>query len=107
MSKVGDFLGTESGQDALGSAISSLFGAIGGAFGNKNQRDLARENANNERELLDKKLKLAELEKETELAKINAMLNLPKKSKLPLYIGIGVGSVLVIGIVIFVAKRNR
>jgi len=107
MSIAGDFLGTKSGQDALGTAIGSLFGTIGGAIGSKQQRDLARENANAQRELLDKQLQLAQIGRDTELAKINAMLNLPKSSKLPLYIGIGVGSVLVIGVVIFAVTRNR
>ena len=107
MSAVGNFLSTEAGGNAIGSAISSIFGAVGGAIGSKAQRDLARENANTQKELMDKQLQLAQLSKETELAKLNAMLNMPKGSNLPLYIGLGVGSLLVIGLVVFAVRRNR
>lgn len=106
MSAVGDFLGTEAGGNALGSAINSLFGTIGQAFGDKAQRDLARENANNSKYLIDKQLELAKINQETELAKLKGQMPI-NKSKLPLYIGIGVGSVLVIGLVIFAVTRNK
>ena len=106
MSVVGDYLSTEAGGNAIGSAINSLFGTIGQAFGDKAERDLARENANNSKYLIDKQLELAKINQETELAKAQGRIPVAN-SKLPLYIGIGVGSVLVIGLVIFAVTRNK
>jgi uncharacterized protein HemX len=100
------FFGTEAGQGAIASSISSVLGLGVAAFGSKQQRDLAREQANNAKEIADRQLQVAQINQQTALAQLQGAKEGDGKSNLPLYIGLGVGGVLVLGLVIFAVTRK-
>lgn len=100
------FFGTEAGQNTLASGITTLLGLGVSAFGNKQQQDIAREQANNAKYLADQQLKIAEINQQTALAQLQGAKQPEGKSNMPLYIGLGVGGVLVLGLVVYAVTRK-
>jgi|694.fasta_scaffold00162_86 hypothetical protein len=96
--------------DALG-AILPAFITVGGGLISQNQLvQQAQGQANDARALAEKQYETAlAQQKAQELASINANKNkvvTPPKNNTLLYVGLGVGGVVLIGVVIFAVTRN-
>ena len=90
--------------------IGSGVGAIGNYFSSQNVRDATRAEANANLQSSQNALEIAKINQQTALAQLQSAQgsgNAPGKSNTALYIGLGVGGVLVLGLVIFVATRNK
>jgi metal-dependent amidase/aminoacylase/carboxypeptidase family protein len=85
---------------------TSLLGAVGGFLGGKQQQDIAKANANATIQANQTALEIAKLNQQTALAQLQAKNQPSSSNNLPLYIGLGVGGVVIIGLVVyFVTKK--
>jgi hypothetical protein len=86
----------------------TLLGFGTGMITNNQARKDAKGQANEQRKRLEQEMKLAEqTEKNIRLMQQSSQPPTKEKSNLPLYIGLGVGGVVVLGVVIFAVTRNK
>jgi len=104
MSIFSQFISSEAG----GNAIGSLLGLGTNLIVNNQVKQNAKGEANNAQALADKQIQIAQLNQQTELAKLEALKNqgVPTKSNTGLYIGLGVGGVVILGLVVFLAVKK-
>jgi hypothetical protein len=105
MSIFSQFISSEAG----GNAIGSILGLGIGAIANNQVKQNAKGEANNAQALADKQIQIAQLNQQTELAKLEALkqgAGTPTKSNTGLYIGLGVGGVVILGLVVFLAVKK-
>ena len=90
--------------DILGSILPSLIGLGTGLIANHQNVQKAKGIANDAKGLAELEFKLAEENRKA--LEIANELKVNSKSNLPLYIGLGVGGVVIIGVVIFAVTRK-
>ena len=86
------------------SVISGTLGLIGG----KQQQDAIKAQANAQAQSAQAQLEIAKINQQTKLAELEALKNqgLPTKSNTNLYIGLGVGGAVILGLVIYLAVKK-
>jgi hypothetical protein len=101
-----DYLGIDSAWITGGAGV--LTGVIG-LIGGKQQQDAIKGQANSQAKLAEAQLQIAQLNQQTELAKLEALkqgAGTPTKSNTALYVGLGVGGVVILGLVVFLAVKK-
>lgn len=84
-----------------------VLGGILGLVGGKQQQDAIKAQANAQAKLANSQLEIAKINQQTELAKLQALKGAsPTKSNTGLYIGLGVGGVLILGLVVFLVVKK-
>jgi hypothetical protein len=104
MSLFGDFLKSDAGT----SAISSLLGLGTGLVLSNQQKKLAQGQANDAKAIADAQIKAQELALQTAQLQLQAQQSGggAKKSNTGLYIGLGVGGVVILGLVVYLAVKK-
>jgi hypothetical protein len=100
--------------DYLGIADSWITGGAGiitgalGLIGGKQQQDAIRAQANAQSQSAQAQLEIAKINQQTKLAELEALKNqgVPTKSNTGLYIGLGVGGAVILGLVVFLAVKK-
>jgi hypothetical protein len=100
-----DYLGIDSAWITGGAGI--ITGALG-LIGGKQQQDAIRAQANAQAQTAQAQLQIAQINQQTKLAELEALKNqgVPAKSNTALYIGLGVGGVVILGLVVFLAVKK-
>lgn len=95
--------------DIFKAVAPTLVGFGTGMIMNNQARQQAKGQANKEQELLNQQYQIAlQNEKNLKLMQQSGQGTPEKeKSNLPLYIGLGVGGVVILGVVIFAVTRNK
>lgn len=94
--------------DVVKGILPSVVGFGTGMITNNQLRKDAKGQANERRKQIEEEMKLAEkTEKNIRLMQQSSQPPTKEKSNLPLYIGLGVGGVVVLGVVIFAVTRNK
>ena len=102
MSVFGDFIKTSGGSQA----IAGLIGLGGGLVMSNQQKQNAKKQSNDAKALAQAQLKAQELALET--AKLQAQQgSVQPKSNTGLYVGLGIGGVVVLGLVVFLAVKKQ
>jgi hypothetical protein len=111
-----DFLKTfnvkENYLNAVGDWITGGTAVIGGIttfLGGKQQEDAIKAQAKAQADVSKAQLEIAKINQQTELAKLGALKDggaVAGKSNTGLYIGLGVGGVLVLGLVVYLAVKK-
>ena len=93
----------------IGKLLAPAIGGLAtGLIMNNQARKDAKGQANEQRKRLEEELRVAEQnEKNIRLLQQSSQPPTKEKSNLPLYIGLGVGGVVVLGVVIFALTRNK
>jgi hypothetical protein len=100
------WFGTESGQTAIGSGINFGLGAIGTAISSNQQKQLLKGQANLSAQ--QGKDALAVEQERTKQIQLQLQGQMPQKAgNTTLYIALGIGGVLILGVVIFAVTRNK
>jgi|LakMenE01Jun11ns_1017448.scaffolds.fasta_scaffold8232686_1 hypothetical protein len=104
MSIFSQFISSEAG----GNAIGSLLGLGTGLIVNNQVKQNAKGEANNAQALADKQIKAQELAYQTAQLQLQAQQGggKPTKSNTALYVGLGVGGVVILGLVVFLAVKK-
>ena len=104
MSWFSNFISSEAG----GNAIGSLLGLGTGLIVNNQVKQNAKGQANDAKKLAELQLKAQQEAKETALLQLKAQQsgNQNKESNTGLYIGLGVGGVLILGLVVFLVVKK-
>jgi hypothetical protein len=91
------------------SGATSLFGSVTSYLGSKDQLKAAQTSANATLASNQTALEIAKLNQQTILtqAQIEANKNLKPSSNTVLYLGLGVGGVMIIGLVVFLITRKK
>jgi hypothetical protein len=97
--------------NATGDWISAGTSVIGGAlgfFGSQKQSDAIKAQANAQAQTAQAQLQIAQINQQTKLAELEALKNqgVSTKSNTGLYIGLGVGGVVILGLVVFLAVKK-
>jgi NhaP-type Na+/H+ or K+/H+ antiporter len=102
MSAFGDFIKSSGGSEVLG----SLLGLGGGLVMSNQQKQNAKKQSNDAKALAQAQIKAQELAYET--AKLQAQQgSVQPKSNTSLYVGLGIGGVVVLGLVVFLAVKKQ
>jgi hypothetical protein len=102
MSAFGDFIKSSGGSQA----IAGLLGLGGGLVMSNQQKQNAKKQSNDAKALAQAQLKAQELALET--AKLQAQQGgVQPKSNTGLYVGLGIGGVVVLGLVVFLAVKKQ
>lgn len=97
--------------DWISGGVSVISGTLG-LIGDKQQQDAIRAQANAQAnaqaQSAQAQLEIAKINQQTELAKLEALKNqgLPTKSNTNLYIGLGVGGAVILGLVVYLAVKK-
>ena len=100
-----DYLGiADSWVTGVGGIITGGLALIGG----KQQQDAIRAQANSQAQSAQAQLEIAKINQQTKLAELEALKNqgVPTKSNTGLYIGLGVGGAVILGLVVFLAVKK-
>lgn len=88
----------------------NLFGKGLDFFGGQKQADAIRAQANAQAQSAQAQLQIAQINQQTELAKLEALKGMgsgvPAKSNTGLYIGLGVGGAVILGLVVYLAVKK-
>lgn len=87
-------------------AGTQILGGVLGLVGGKQQQDAVKAQANAQAKSAQAQLEIAKINQQTELAKLQALQNQGKGSNTGLYIGLGVGGALILGLVVFLAVKK-
>jgi hypothetical protein len=104
---VDSYLGI-SGETWLTSGTSLLGGALT-FFGTQKTSDAIKAQSNAQASISQSQLEIAKINQQTELAKLEALKQgggLPQKSNTGLYVGLGLGGLLILGLVVYVAVKK-
>jgi guanyl-specific ribonuclease Sa len=102
MSAFGQFLGSSGGSQA----IAGLIGLGGGLVMSNQQKQNAKKQSNDAKKIAEAQIKAQELAYET--AKLQAQQGGGgAKSNTGLYVGLGIGGVVVLGLVVFLAVKKQ
>jgi regulator of protease activity HflC (stomatin/prohibitin superfamily) len=104
MSAFGSFISSEAG----GNAIGSLLGLGTGLILSNQQKQLAKGQANDAKAIADAQIKAQELAYQTAQLQLQAQQGAGSgaKSNTGLYIGLGVGGAVILGLVVFLAVKK-
>lgn len=104
MSLFGDFLKSDVG----GSAITSLLGLGTGLVLSNQEKQMAKGEANTAKELADKQIQAQQLAYQTAQLQLQAQQGAggSSKSNTGLYVGLGVGGVVILGLVVYLAVKK-
>jgi hypothetical protein len=104
MSIFSQFISSEAG----GNAIGSILGLGTGLIINNQQKQNAKGEANNAQALADKQIKAQELAYQTAQLQLQAQQGAGSgaKSNTGLYIGLGIGGAVILGLVVFLAVKK-
>ena len=104
MSLFGDFLKSDAGS----STISSLLGLGTGLILSNQQKQIAEGEANTAKQLADKQIQAQQLALQTAQLQLQAQQSGggAKKSNTGLYIGLGVGGAVILGLVVYLAVKK-
>jgi hypothetical protein len=104
MSAFGSFINSSAG----GNAIGSLLGLGTGLIVNNQVKQNAKGEANNAQALADKQIQAQQLAYQTAQLQLQAQqgAGTPTKSNTGHYIGLGVGGVIILGLVVFLAVKK-
>lgn len=93
--------------DWISGGVSVLTGGLG-LIGGKQQQDAVRAQANAQAKSAQAQLEIAKINQQTELAKLEALKSggTPTKSNTGLYIGLGVGGAVILGLVVYLAVKK-
>jgi hypothetical protein len=104
MSGFGSFISSSAGS----SAISGLLGLGSGLILSNQQKQNAKGQANDAKAIADAQIKAQELAYQTAQLQLQAQqgAGTPTKSNTALYVGLGVGGVVILGLVVFLAVKK-
>ena len=105
MSAFGNFINSTGGQNAIG----SLLGLGVGAIVSNQQKQNAKGEANNAQALADRQIQAQQLAYETAQLQLQAQqagTTSGGSNNTALYIGLGVGGVVILGLVVFLAVKK-
>lgn len=105
MSAIGDFFKSDSGKSAISSGITSLTELGTGLILSNQQKQLMQGQAREQANLVDKQIELEKLK----LASSQANLDNQKagaSGNTMLYVGLGIGAVVILGVVIFAVTKK-
>lgn len=89
-------------------AGADLFGNVLNYFGGQKQSDAIRAQANAQAQSAQAQLEIAKINQQTKLAELEALKNqgIPTKSNTGLYVGLGVGGAVILGLVVYLAVKK-
>jgi hypothetical protein len=104
MSWFSTFMSSEAG----GQSVSALLGLGVGAIANNQVKQNAKGQANDAKALADKQIQAQQLALQTAQLQLQAQQQGGNQTKnnLPLYIGLGVGGVVVLGLIVYLAVKK-
>lgn len=104
MSWFSSFMSSEAG----GQSVSALLGLGTGLIANNQVKQNAKADANNAQALADKQIQAQQLALQTAQLQLQAQQSggTPAKSNTGLYIGLGVGGVVVLGLIVYLAVKK-
>ena len=104
MSAFGSFINSSAG----GNAIGSLLGLGTGLIVNNQVKQNAKGEANNAQALADKQIQAQQLAYQTAQLQLQAQQGAGSgvKSNTALYVGLGIGGVVILGLVVFLAVKK-
>jgi hypothetical protein len=104
MSAFGDFLKSSAG----GEAIGSILGLGVGLIGSNQQKQIAKGQANDAKAIADAQVKAQELAYQTAQLQLQAQQGggSKDKSNTGLYVGLGIGGAVILGLVVFLAVKK-
>jgi hypothetical protein len=102
------FLSSPAGQQAVGAGIGTLLGFGTGLIANNQQKKLAEQQARDAKDLADKQIQAQQLAYQTAQLQLQSQQSGggAKKSNTGLYIGLGVGGVVILGLVVYLAVKK-
>lgn len=101
------FLSSPAGQQAVGAGIGTLLGFGTGLITGNQQKKLAERQARDAKDLADKQIQAQQLALQTAELQLKAQQKGGGgKSNTGLYVGLGVGGVLVLGLVVYLAVKK-
>ena len=106
MSALGDFFKTGAGQQAIGGGINTLLGVGGGLVTSNQQKQNLKAEADIVAKQTEAQIKVAQLQLQ------QAQLLAEKQSggaggNTMLYVGLGIGAVVILGVVIYAVTRSK
>lgn len=106
MSAFGDFFKTSAGQQTLGGGINSVLGLSTSLVTTNQQKQLLNQQAQIEADKAKNQLAIAQLQLEASRSQAQ---NVGAKSggNTMLYVGLGIGAVVILGVVIFSVTRSK
>ena len=99
------FFSSPAGQQAVGAGIGSLLGLGTGLIANNQQKKLAEQQARDAKDLADKQIQAQQLALQTAQLQLQSQQG-GGKSNTGLYVGLGVGGVLILGLVVYLAVKK-
>lgn len=103
MSAVGQFLGSSGGSQA----IAGLIGLGGGLIMSNQQKQNAKKQSNDAKKIAEAQIKAQELAYQTAQLQLQAQQGGGgAKSNTGLYVGLGIGGVVILGLVVFLAVKK-
>jgi hypothetical protein len=90
------------------SAGTSIIGGTLGFFGSQKQSDAIKAQANAQAKTAQAQLQIAQINQQTKLAELEALKNqgVPTKSNTGLYVGLGLGGAVILGLVVYLAVKK-
>ena len=87
---------------------ASVVGGVLDFFGSQKQSDAIRAQANAQSQSAKAQLEIAKINQQTKLAELEALKNqgVPTKSNTGLYVGLGIGGAVILGLVVFLAVKK-
>lgn len=102
MSLFGSFLSSDAGK----TTVSSLLGLGSGLILSNQQKQIAKGEANTAKELADKQLQAQQIAYETAKLQLQGQQGVGAKSNTGLYVGLGIGGAVILGLVVFLAVKK-
>ena len=102
------FFSSEAGQGAIGSGINTVLGLGAGLVASNQQKKLAEQQARTQKALAEAQIKSQELAYQTAQLQLQAQQAGVggAKSNTNLYVGLGIGGVVILGLVVYLAVKK-
>jgi hypothetical protein len=102
------FFSSPAGQQAVGAGIGSLLGLGTSLIGNNQQKKLAEQQARDAKDLADKQIQAQQLAYQTAQLQLQSQKGAGSgtKSNTGLYVGLGVGGAVILGLVVYLAVKK-
>jgi hypothetical protein len=103
MSAFGDFLKSSGGSQAIG----GILGLGGGLVMSNQQKQSAKKQSNDAKKIAEAQIKAQELAYQTAQLQLQAQQGGGAKSNTGLYVGLGIGGAVILGLVVFLAVKKQ